>query len=51
MKLVIEVLFFVLILHFLYLNWTVMGIDNERKELTKIHNTRGMLVKQIGEHK
>jgi hypothetical protein len=29
----------------LYVNWTSMGVDNERRALNKIRNTQGMVTK------
>ena len=45
MQLMIECLVLVLMSTALYLNCTDMGVDNELKELNKIRNTRGLLVK------
>ena len=50
MNLAIECLVFVVMLNALYLNVTDMGIDHEQKELTKIQNTRGLLVKRPREN-
>jgi len=37
---------YVLAIVALYNNWTIMGPDNELRELTKIHNTSGRLIKE-----
>lgn len=37
--------FYVIILAVLYDNWTDMGIDNERRALSDIRNSQGLLIK------
>ena len=39
-------IFYVIMMSVLYHNWTDTGIDNERFELNKIRNSRGILEKE-----
>lgn len=41
--------FYAIVLSMLYHNWTDMGQDNERRDLDKMRNSQGLLVKIGGQ--